>query len=110
MSPTFFSFFWGGGGQAWLGTGPVHGPRTKAVIASFGFAYFPFISFTANKGYMSTGILFPQKWWNQIFDGHFCDSCFTKHFVTSTRINFEISYHCFVNSQILLKQTAAAVV
>ena len=43
-------------------------------------------------------------------DGHFCDSCFTKHFVTSTRINFEISYHCFVNSQILLKQTAAAVV
>ena len=68
MSPTFSFFFFlgGGGGQVWWGKGPVHGPRTKASIASFGFVYFPYIFFTVNKGYMSTGILFFQKWWNQI--------------------------------------------
>ena len=62
MSPTFSFFFWGGEGGVRLG----EGPRTTALIASFGFPYFPYIFFTANKGYISTGILFPQKWWNQI--------------------------------------------
>ena len=66
MSPTFSFFFLGGGGSGLVRQGSCPRSTYKSIDCIIWFCLLPIYFFTANKGYKSTGILFPQKWWNQI--------------------------------------------